>query len=61
MSNQRCSDAFAGEAVRLIVDHGSSVAEVSERLRISEQSMNNWVRPIKLGKSFGHACLICIL
>lgn len=39
MSNERFSPEFKDEAVRQIVDCGHSVAEVSERLGVSQHKM----------------------
>jgi transposase len=35
MANQRYSPEFKDEALRQMVDHGYSIAEVTERLRVS--------------------------
>jgi len=51
MSNQRFSPEFKDEAVRQIVDRGYSVAEVSERLGVSQHSLYKWVKAIKPDKT----------
>jgi len=42
---------FKEEAVRLIVDRGYSVAEVSTRLGVSAHSLYKWVKAVKPDKS----------
>ena len=44
MSNQRYTPEFKQEAVRQIIERGYSVAEVSERLGVSDHSLYNWVK-----------------
>lgn len=51
MSNQRFSPEFKDEAVRQIVERGYSVAEVSERLGVSQHSLYKWVKAIKPDKT----------
>jgi transposase len=41
--------------VRQIVDRGYTVAEVSERLAVSAQSLYKWVRAVKPGRTEGQA------
>ena len=42
MSGIRFTDEFKHDAVAQVVDHGHSVAEVSERLGISTKSLYTW-------------------
>lgn len=51
MSRQRYSPEFKDEAVRQVVDHGRSVAEVADRLGISSHSLHKWVKGIKSDKT----------
>lgn len=51
MSNERFSPEFKDEAVRQIVDRGHSVAEVSERLGVSQHSLYKWVKAVKPDKT----------
>ena len=51
MSSQRYSPEFKDEAVRQIVERGSSVGEVSERLGVSSHSLYKWVKAVKPDKT----------
>lgn len=44
MSNRKFSKEFRQEAVKQITQRGYSVAEVSERLGVSEQSLYKWLK-----------------
>lgn len=44
MSNRKFSKEFRQEAVKQITQRGYSVAEVSERLGASEQSLYKWLK-----------------
>ena len=44
MSSQRYPEEFKTEAVKQILDHGHSVAKVSNRLGVSTHSLYKWVR-----------------
>ena len=44
MSSQRYPEEFKTEAVKQILDHGHSVADVSNRLGVSTHSLYKWVR-----------------
>ena len=47
MSNRRYTPEFKDEAARQIVDRGYTVADVSERLGVSANSLYKWVKAIK--------------
>lgn len=51
MSRQQYSPEFKDEAVRQVVDHGRSVAEVADRLGVSSHSLHKWVKAIKPDKT----------
>ena len=51
MSNQRYTPEFKEEAVRQVIERGHSVADVAERLGVSNHSLYNWVNAVKPGKS----------
>ena len=51
MSRQRYSPEFKDEAVRQVIDHGRSVAEVAERLGVSSHSLHKWVKAVKPDKT----------
>ena len=51
MSNQRYTPEFKEEAVRQVIERGHSVAEVAERLGVSNHSLYNWVNAVKPGKN----------
>jgi transposase len=51
MSSQRYTPEFKDEAVRQVVEHGYSVAEVSQRLGVSTHSLHKWVKAIKPDKT----------
>ena len=51
MSNQRYTPEFKEEAVRQVIERGHSVAEVAERLGVSNHSLYNWVKAVKPGKN----------
>ena len=55
MSSQRFPPEFKDEAVRQIVERGYSVAEVSERLGVSTNSLYKWVKAVKPDKKEQHA------
>ena len=38
------TDEFKHEAVSLVVDGGLTVAEVSRRLSVSQQTLRNWIK-----------------
>jgi len=44
MSNRKFSKEFKQEAVKQVTQRGYSVAEVSERLSVSEQSLYKWLK-----------------
>ena len=44
MSSQRYPEEFRIEAVKQILEHGHSVADVSRRLGVSSHSLYKWVR-----------------
>jgi transposase len=44
VSAKRYTDEFKSEAVRQVVDHGRSIAEVAERLGTSIHSLYAWKR-----------------
>jgi len=44
MSNRKFSKEFRQEAVKQVTQRGYSVAEVSERLSVSEQSLYKWLK-----------------
>ena len=44
MSAKRYPEEFKIEAVKQIVEHGHSVADVSRRLGVSTHSLNQWIR-----------------
>lgn len=44
MSSQRYPEEFKTEAVKQILDHGHSVADVFNRLGVSTHSLYKWVR-----------------
>ena len=44
MSSQRYSPEFKDEAVRQVAERGYSVAEISERLGVSNHSLYKWVK-----------------
>jgi len=51
MSNRRYTPEFKEEAVRQVIERGHSVAEVAERLGVSNHSLYNWVKAVKPGKN----------
>lgn len=51
MSNARYTPEFKDEAVRQVVNHGHSVAEVAERLGVSSHSLYAWIKSVKPGKN----------
>ena len=51
MRNQRYTPEFKEEAVRQVIERGHSVAEVAERLGVSNHSLYNWVKAVKPGKN----------
>ena len=55
MSSQRFPPEFKDEAVRQIVERGYSVAEVSERLGVSANSLYKWAKAVKPDKKEQHA------
>ena len=44
MSSQRYPEEFKTEAIKQILDHGHSVADVFSRLGVSTHSLYKWVR-----------------
>jgi transposase len=44
MSNQRFTPEFKDEAVRQVVERGSSVKDVAERVGVSAHSLYRWVK-----------------
>jgi transposase len=44
MERQFYTDKFRHEAVCLVVDNGLTVAEVSRRLSVSQQTLCNWIK-----------------
>ena len=55
MSGQRYAPEFKDEAVKQVLDRGYSIAEVSERLGVSQHSLYKWVNAAKPGQSVQHA------
>ena len=55
MSGQRYAPEFKDEAVKQVLDRGYSIAEVSERLGVSQHSLYKWVNAAKPGQSEQHA------
>lgn len=51
MSGQRYTPEFKDEAVKQIINRGYSIAEVSERLGVSQHSLYKWVNAAKPDKS----------
>ena len=51
MSGQRYTPEFKEEAVRQVVDRGYTVAEVSQRLGVSQHSLYKWVNAVSPDKS----------
>jgi len=51
MSGHRYTPEFKDEAVKQVLDRGFSIAEVSERLGVSQHSLYKWVNAVKPGKS----------
>ena len=51
MSTQRFTPEFKEEAVRQVVDHGYSVAEVSARLGVPSHSLYKWVKAVTPDKT----------
>lgn len=51
MSSQRYTPEFKDEAVHQVVEHGYSVAEVSERLGVSAHRLYKWVKAVKPNNS----------
>jgi len=51
MSSQRYTPEFKDKAVRQVVDHDHSVAEVAHRLGVSSHSLHKWVKAVKPDKS----------
>ena len=47
MGTPRFTPEFKEEAVRQITERGYSIADVSERLGVSQHSLYKWVRSIK--------------
>ena len=50
MSGKRYTDEFKAEAVRQVIDRGHRVADVAERLGITEHSLYRWVRKVRPSK-----------
>lgn len=50
MRSQKHTPEFKDQGVRHIVDRGSAVSEVSERLEVSAHSLCKWVKAIKPDK-----------
>jgi len=51
MSGQRYTPEFKDEAVKQVVDRGYTVAEVAERLGVSQHSLYKWVNAVSPDKS----------
>ena len=51
MSGQRYTPEFNDEAVKQVLERGFSVAEVAERLGVSQHSLYKWVNAVKPGKN----------
>ena len=51
MSSSRYTPEFKDEAVRQVIDHGHSVAEVAERLGVSTHSLYVWIKAVKPSKN----------
>ena len=51
MSSQRYPPELKDEAVRQVLARGYTVAEVSQRLGVSAQSLYKWVKAAKPDKS----------
>jgi len=50
MSGQRYTPEFKDEAIKQITERGYSIAEVSERLGVSQHSLYKWVNAVRPGK-----------
>jgi transposase len=44
MSNQRYTEEFKTEAVKQIIERGHRVAEVAQRLGVSQHSLYQWIK-----------------
>lgn len=55
MNNHRYTPEFKDEAVRQVLERGYTVAEVSQRLGVSAQSLYKWVKAVKPDKSDAQA------
>ena len=51
MSSERFSPEFKVEAVRLVVERGHAVSEVSARLGVSSHRLYKWVKAVKPDKT----------
>lgn len=51
MSSVRYTPEFKDEAVRQVVNHDHSVAEVAERLGVSTHSLYAWLKAVKPSKN----------
>ena len=47
MSSKRYTKEFKEEALKLILDRGYPVKEVSERLGVSEVSLHTWLKKVR--------------
>lgn len=47
MSGQRCTPEFKDEAVKQVLEHGYSVADVPVRLSVTPLSLYKWVNVVK--------------
>lgn len=47
MSGQRYTPEFKEEAVKLIIEHGCSVTDVSKRLGVSQHSIYKWIKAVR--------------
>ncbi|GLX82096.1 hypothetical protein theurythT_15480 [Thalassotalea eurytherma] len=47
MSGQRYTPEFKEEAVKLIIERGCSVTDVSKRLGVSQHSIYKWIKAVQ--------------
>jgi transposase len=50
MSGQRYTPEFKDEAIKQVTERGYSIAEVSDRLGVSQHSLYKWVNAVRPGK-----------
>lgn len=59
MSTQQYAPELKTEAIRQIVEHGYSVAEIAARLGVSTHSLYKWVSTVPLPRCAGIADRSC--